>query len=400
MKKTKFDEFLEENNKDTNEPNMDDTEFDVSALDEEDDYFEPDAFSDFDVLDEFNEFDDEEDENLITKNEVAAFLKNFDYMQFENFITNKVVGQDCLPDIIFNIYTFIQSINIGKIVKNNMIICGPSGSGKTHLYRTLEEALAYFDLSHLPVMHIDAGQLTQEGFKGTNVSNILKNIAAIKNGNPENYCIVFLDEFDKKLLPSYDSHGTNINALVQFDLLTMLEGVEKEGADTRNVLFIAEGAFQGVRDKKKEQRPKNFGFGEKESKEETISDEITFDDLVKEGTSFELLGRFTGGMYNFKKISGRKFNNMIKSIARELVPCGSVEIKISSKAFKEFSELAESEYGCRMIKRQLVATLNPVLRKMTISGALTNSKWCIHIAGIGKAKYKMMSAINLEEDVV
>ena len=103
-------------------------------------------------------------------------------------------------------------------------ILGPSGSGKTEFFRAIRDFCELHRI-FLPVVQIDLSRLTEEGFKGNDASKIPEQILA-KYPDSKGYGICFLDEADKKCLPCYTSHGENVNAAVQGNLLTLVEGCQ------------------------------------------------------------------------------------------------------------------------------------------------------------------------------
>ena len=215
-------------------------------------------------------------------------------------IKEKIVGQDeAIEDIVTSIWQNIKSPK-----KNNLLIVGPSGVGKTEIIRIIAKKL------NIPLIIANATNLTQTGYVGQSVDDILKNllnqcnkdIAKVENA------IVVIDEVDKLAGFSKGSDGVATTA-VQDELLKLLEDgtysiktninafIEEEYIiDTKNITFIGIGAFSGLKESKKIEN-KHLGFitnNEKSINLTPISNnKITPEDLMNYGLKPELVGRFS-----------------------------------------------------------------------------------------------------------
>lgn len=144
-----------------------------------------------------------------------------------------------------------------EIEKSNILLLGPSGTGKTLLASTLARIVG------VPIVIADATTLTQAGYVGDDVESILARLVDSAEGNLElaEWGIVYIDEIDKLARVGESSHGTRdvSGEGVQQALLKLVEGarvkMSAKGAkgqgndlllDTRNILFIAGGAFAGM----------------------------------------------------------------------------------------------------------------------------------------------------------
>ncbi|MBO4679282.1 MAG: AAA family ATPase, partial [Lachnospiraceae bacterium] len=157
---------------------------------------------------------------IILRN-IASWLKANSFNTFCDAITSRVMGQEDTKRVVANVYNYLQCLVSGKQHNNNILLAAPSGCGKTETYRAIRD---YFKekIPRLPVYQIDMTSVTEEGFKGNNTEYMVKEL--VTNFETQGIGIVFLDEFDKKLLPSYSSKGSNVNAAVQSQILTIIEG--------------------------------------------------------------------------------------------------------------------------------------------------------------------------------
>jgi len=195
-----------------------------------------------------------------------------------------------------------------ELNKSNVLLIGPTGSGKTLLAQTISK---YLDV---PLAIADATSLTEAGYVGDDVENVVTRLVQAANGDIEKAerGIIFIDEVDKVARMSENRSITRdvSGEGVQQALLKIVEGsvvnVPPKGGrkhpgqdalqvDTTNILFVCGGAFDGLEDIiKKKQGANVLGFNqETKSKkdDDKIISQVETDDLVKYGLIPELIGR-------------------------------------------------------------------------------------------------------------
>ncbi|CAJ0578303.1 unnamed protein product, partial [Mesorhabditis spiculigera] len=206
------------------------------------------------------------------------------------------------------------------IEKSNIILGGPSGSGKTYLTQKLADVL------HVPIAMCDCTTLTQAGYVGEDVESVIARLLQNADGDVERAetGIVFLDELDKINTSSDPVHSTGNRDVsgrgVQTGLLKLVEGhmvkvknplnpMQKVDVNTKNILFIGSGAFNGLeRVVARRLEERSLGFGSSttsrmaglsegcEQERAQHRDQLTMladqGDLIEYGMIPELIGRF------------------------------------------------------------------------------------------------------------
>ena len=262
------------------------------------------------------------------------------------------------------------------IEKSNIILTGPTGSGKTLFAKTIAKML------DVPFAIADATTFTEAGYVGEDVENIVRYLWINAGCNAERAAmgIVMIDEADKIAAKSQNVSITRdvSGEGVQQALLKIVEGTTcrftPEGGrkhpetplvevDTRNILFIACGAFVGIDDiirRRKGQNAIGFGVGADEGDERRNRDEILPEDLVRYGLIPELVGRFPIVTQTFELTEAQlmdvlvKPRNAITKQYRKLLAQSGIRLKFGEDALRKFArEAIERKTGARGLRAEI-----------------------------------------------
>ncbi|MCX8011553.1 MAG: AAA family ATPase [Desulfobacterota bacterium] len=283
-------------------------------------------------------------------------------------------------------------------IKNNIIMIGPTGVGKTYMIKLIAKKIG------VPFVKGDATKFSETGYVGGDVEDLVRDLVAEANGDIElaQYGIIYLDEVDKIassqnfIGPDVSRTGvqrallkpmeeTEVELRVPHDIISQMEALEhyrrtgekqKQKINTKNILFIMSGAFNGLEEIiKKRLNRQGIGFGaeirSKKDEEGSLLPLVKAEDFINYGFESEFIGRLPV-IVVLEKLEVDDLYEILRNINSPIIlgkkkdfKAYGIDIKFEDKALYKIAQNAYQEKtGARGLVSAIEKVLLPFERKL------------------------------------